>query len=206
MKPKAGKAKSKRRTLKDKYKIERKVREHHRKQRKEERLKGKGGLKKDPGIPNLHPFKEAILAKVTAAKERVEEDKQRRKDARKESHAARRQALMEGATSLEQLQADADARAGVYEAMEEQVAAAGGGGAAANGVNETSRRSFFKEFRKVRLPARRNYERDDKRPWPFPRRPAAHERCAAAPSPSHATVHTANAAGGGRGRRDPGGA
>ena len=57
------KAGSKRVSLKDKYKIERKVREHHAKQRRETRRAGGSGkkMKKDPGIPNLWPWKEDML-------------------------------------------------------------------------------------------------------------------------------------------------
>jgi hypothetical protein len=57
------KAGSKRVSLKDKYKIERKVREHHAKQRRATRRAGGSGkkMKKDPGIPNLWPWKEDML-------------------------------------------------------------------------------------------------------------------------------------------------
>ena len=57
------KAASKRVSLKDKYKIERKVREHHAKQRRATRRAGGSGkkMKKDPGIPNLWPWKEEML-------------------------------------------------------------------------------------------------------------------------------------------------
>ena len=46
------------------YKIQRKIREHNRKMRKIERAQGTSKLKKDPGIPNLHPFKDRLLAQV----------------------------------------------------------------------------------------------------------------------------------------------
>ena len=58
------KGKSKRLSLKQKYKVERKVKEHNRKKRKEEKHDKKGlpggktkQWRKDPGIPNSWPFK-----------------------------------------------------------------------------------------------------------------------------------------------------
>ena len=58
---------SKRINLKTKYKIEKKVLEHHRKQRKlakKGNLSQKKRLSKDPGIPNIHPYKEQLLKQV----------------------------------------------------------------------------------------------------------------------------------------------
>ena len=67
------KSKSKRQTLKQKYKVLKKVKEHHRKKRKADR---KAGIKpkdaKDPGIPNAWPFKEELIAGLTAQKERAD--------------------------------------------------------------------------------------------------------------------------------------
>ena len=54
--------KSKRQTLHNKHKVERKVREHHRKERRD--LKRNPQLhrkKKDPGIPNSWPFKQQMI-------------------------------------------------------------------------------------------------------------------------------------------------
>lgn len=48
-------------TCKLKYKIASKVKEHNRKTKRNERKKGPQKPKKDLGIPNLAPFKEAIL-------------------------------------------------------------------------------------------------------------------------------------------------
>ena len=74
---------SKRVTLHQKYKIQKKVREHHRKLRKAEKVKAKKqGLKvselrrKDPGVPNQWPFKEQILREVEEYKERVAKEKE----------------------------------------------------------------------------------------------------------------------------------
>ena len=53
--------KSKRQPLKDKHKIEKKIREHHRKQRRDAKRNPHKYKKKDPGIPNSWPFKEQLL-------------------------------------------------------------------------------------------------------------------------------------------------
>jgi nuclear GTP-binding protein len=81
---------SKRVTLHQKYKIQKKVREHHRKLRKAEKVKAKKqGLKvselrrKDPGVPNLWPFKEQILREVEEYKEQVAKDKAQQLQERK---------------------------------------------------------------------------------------------------------------------------
>ena len=37
------------------------------------------GLKKDPGIPNLYPFKEQLLKQMEERKEKAEEEKAERK-------------------------------------------------------------------------------------------------------------------------------
>ena len=64
--PKIRKKSSKRVTLRKKYSVTGKVREHHRKIKKVARTLAKTGLtprrtKKSPGIPNLFPEKEAMI-------------------------------------------------------------------------------------------------------------------------------------------------
>uniref|UniRef100_A0A7S0CUJ8 CP-type G domain-containing protein n=1 Tax=Amorphochlora amoebiformis TaxID=1561963 RepID=A0A7S0CUJ8_9EUKA len=79
------KAKSKRGTFKDKYKVQRKVKEHKRKMRKAARANGDmPRTRKDPGIPNLWPYKEKLLSRMSDAKERVRELEQKQREARKE--------------------------------------------------------------------------------------------------------------------------
>mmetsp|Transcript_18254 Transcript_18254/g.21093 ORF Transcript_18254/g.21093 Transcript_18254/m.21093 type:complete len:438 (+) Transcript_18254:112-1425(+) len=70
------KRQSKRVTLKDKYKIERKVRQHKAKERRAARKAHRDGTalrkakRKDPGLPNLLPYKEKFLASLKEQKER----------------------------------------------------------------------------------------------------------------------------------------
>lgn len=119
------KKQSKRMPARKKYKIQRKVREHNRKMRKEAKARSKSELtsstcgrvhitvshaelKKDPGIPNLFPFKEQLLQQMQARKERVEGERERQKLQRQREHAKKRR-------SLQGLKNDADKRQKEYE-------------------------------------------------------------------------------------------
>ncbi|EKU23133.1 nuclear GTP-binding protein, partial [Nannochloropsis gaditana CCMP526] len=87
------KGKSKRVTFKQKYKIERRVKEHKRKTKKETRRRAKLGLpplgigqrKKEVSIPNAWPFKEQLLEELATAKRNKEAE-----DAKKKEEAALR--------------------------------------------------------------------------------------------------------------------
>mmetsp|Transcript_19812 Transcript_19812/g.59163 ORF Transcript_19812/g.59163 Transcript_19812/m.59163 type:complete len:505 (+) Transcript_19812:297-1811(+) len=150
MKPKNGKAKSKRTGLGVKYMVERKVKESRRKQRKIDKInKLNGKKKKDPGIPNLFPFKEALIRKEEErrAREETRKEKQRRfAAAERKGRKAR-----EAARSLAELQADAASRGDAFEDEEEAAAAAADDqyGAGPAGLPESSRKAFYKEFCKV---------------------------------------------------------
>ena len=88
--------KSKRTPLKLKHKIERKVREHHRKERKEAKRNPQlHRPKRDPGIPNSWPFKQQLLAEQEARREREVEEKLVARAARKAELAAQRKAEAE---------------------------------------------------------------------------------------------------------------
>ena len=50
-------------------------------------------LKKDPGIPNLFPFKEQLLQQMQARKERAEGEKERQRLQRQREHAKKRRSL-----------------------------------------------------------------------------------------------------------------
>lgn len=148
------KSKSKRMTLKQKYKVIRKVKEHHRKKRKEENKAKRLGIKKkepkDPGIPAAWPFKEELIAQLRAQKERA--------DAKQAAITAQRRA--EKAAAAATMQHDgAEGQAGGLEAMQRAAAkrgrdyeksaarAAPAPGSAA--FQDYSRRAFYKEFVKV---------------------------------------------------------
>ena len=80
-------SKSKRVPLKQKHKVIRKVKEHHKKKAKEPKKLGlnrKPRAEKDPGIPNDWPFKEQKLKALEARRARALEEIELKKVARKE--------------------------------------------------------------------------------------------------------------------------
>ena len=79
-------SKSKRVPLKKKYKVIRKVKEHHKKKAKEAKKLGfqRKKVEKDPGIPNDWPFKEQELKALEARRARVIDEIEQKKAARKE--------------------------------------------------------------------------------------------------------------------------
>ncbi|XP_004464493.1 guanine nucleotide-binding protein-like 3 [Dasypus novemcinctus] len=88
--PKLKKA-SKRMTCHKRYKIQKKVREHHRKLRKEAKKRGRKKPRKDPGVPSSAPFKEAVLREAELRKQQLEELKQQQKlDRQKELEKKRK--------------------------------------------------------------------------------------------------------------------
>ena len=83
--------KSKRQPLKDKHKIEKKIREHHRKQRRDAKRNPHKYKKKDPGIPNSWPFKEQLLREQQARREAEREAQATAREARKAERRAERE-------------------------------------------------------------------------------------------------------------------
>lgn len=74
-------------TLKQKHKVLRKVKEHHKKKAKDAKKLGlnrKPKVEKDPGIPNDWPFKEQELKALEARRARALEEIEQKKIARKE--------------------------------------------------------------------------------------------------------------------------
>lgn len=117
------------------YKIEKKVKEHHRKLRKLEKLKGTSKLKKDMGVPNLHPFKEQLLEKAAAAKVRREEQERRQKQSRRE--------LMDTNRGLHDMVQDAQARGDAFKPESVETLAASAP------AMELSRKQYYQEVKKV---------------------------------------------------------
>lgn len=136
MPKKSKKSKSKRQTLRQKYKVIRKVKEHHRKKRKEAKKLGiKKKEPKDPGIPNSWPFKEELIEQLTAQRQRQLARQQALKDAR------RVQAMdTDAKAELGHLQAAASDRAQKFE--QEKVPLAN----KELSFIDSSRKAFFKDF------------------------------------------------------------
>lgn len=80
-----GKPQSKRVPVRLRHKIEKASTAKQRKQRKEAKKnpQWRSRLKKDPGIPNLFPYKAKVLAEIEESKRKKEEELQRRKDVAK---------------------------------------------------------------------------------------------------------------------------
>lgn len=96
--PKLRKA-SKRVSCAKRYKIQKKVREHNRKLRKENKKKGVSKrVKKDIGVPSSAPFKEEVLREAEQRRLQIEEEKERRKQAKKEERAQKRKKDKEAAS------------------------------------------------------------------------------------------------------------
>ena len=84
---KSRKSKSKRSTLRHKYKVIKKVKEHFKKKVKEDKQRKKAGLKpkrtKDPGLPAQWPFKEELLKDLEWQKQRILAQEKAKKEERK---------------------------------------------------------------------------------------------------------------------------
>ncbi|KAI9232652.1 MAG: guanine nucleotide-binding protein-like 3, N-terminal domain-containing protein, partial [Podila humilis] len=72
---------SKRIPANHRYKIEKRVKDHHRKLRKDAKSNPNAHHKnkKDPGIPNNYPFKEQLLQQIADQKLKAAEEKERQK-------------------------------------------------------------------------------------------------------------------------------
>ncbi|TLD34628.1 putative nucleolar gtp-binding protein 2 [Venturia nashicola] len=103
--PKVGKPTSKRQPVRLRHKIEKASAAKQRKERRKAKADPtwRTRLKKDPGIPNLFPFKEKILQEIEQKKQAKEEDAQRR---REEAKARRNGIVGEAAAEVEEEDAD----------------------------------------------------------------------------------------------------
>ncbi|KAF7659761.1 hypothetical protein LDENG_00293220 [Lucifuga dentata] len=97
--PKLKKA-SKRLSCSKRFKIQKKVREHNRKLRKEAKKKGVSKrVKKDPGVPSSAPFKEEVLREAELRRLQIEEEKEKKRQAKKEERVQKRKKERETAST-----------------------------------------------------------------------------------------------------------
>ncbi|NWZ79397.1 GNL3 protein, partial [Poecile atricapillus] len=128
---------SKRLSCHKRYKIQKKIREHHRKVRKEAKKRGHRKPKKDPGIPGAAPFKEQLLREAEQRKQRLEELKQKQKLNRQKEHEKRRK-----------LEAKKDADT-IKEKTEGKESSGKSKGNTTKLLNKNSKNSFCRELMKV---------------------------------------------------------
>ncbi|XP_055813040.1 guanine nucleotide-binding protein-like NSN1 [Solanum dulcamara] len=143
---KSKKSKSKRVSLKQKHKIIRKVKEHHKKKAKEAKKLGlnkKPKVEKDPGIPNDWPFKEQELKALEARRARALDELEQKKAARKERAKKRKLGLLEDddVSKLEDLTSTKEKEVGGGRVND--------GSASFVKQRDNSERAFYKELVKV---------------------------------------------------------
>ncbi|KAL4227166.1 Guanine nucleotide-binding protein-like 3 [Mactra antiquata] len=136
--------KSKRQTTRLRAKIEKKVREHKRKLKKDQKKNPNAYKKrKDPGVPNSLPFKEIVLKEAEDRKRQIEDERQKQKERRKKE----RQKLVEKRRSLDGMVKDAEKRANEFD--KKQPNQKDSVLTVKNKSVESSLKTFYKEFRKV---------------------------------------------------------
>lgn len=139
---------SKRQSTKLRVKVEKKVKEHARKLKKEKK-KNPGKFvrtKKDPGVPNNCPFKDQVLAEAQEAIEKRNQDKERRRIELKEMRKTGKitKQMANRGLSLEALAAGAARRGKAFDGGQGVVAAA-----EREGCTDRSAKAYYREFRKV---------------------------------------------------------
>ncbi|XP_013136247.1 PREDICTED: guanine nucleotide-binding protein-like 3 homolog [Papilio polytes] len=138
---------SKRQPARLRYKIEKKVRDHNRKLKKEAKKNPKSKKNKPIQIPNECPFKEDILKEVEAVKKHKEEERQKRKELAKLEKQKKMEEKKKNPVAMNTLVANAQARGKVHDAFK---------GDANDGVEfgkdrqqENSLKTYYREFKKV---------------------------------------------------------
>jgi nuclear GTP-binding protein len=149
---------SKRVTLKDKYKMQRRVAETGRKRKKQANRDARNGVarpnqqKRDPGIPNSWPFKQDLLKDIAQARERRQEGQQQTKEKRKSELKALREHQAQGGTArtvqdlMERATQDQEAFAAKTSGIPAEDTGKSDGTVAAG---QPSRRAYLRELKKV---------------------------------------------------------
>lgn len=141
-------AKSKRVSTKLRCKVEKKVKEHHRKLKRDKKRNPNNFhmSKKDPGVPGDCPFKDQVLAEAKAAVEMREAAQEKRRIQLKELRKQSKQNKlnqMRGQT-LESLVSGAERKAAMFDSSRSIKSSV-----VERGLTDGSAKAFYKEFRKV---------------------------------------------------------
>ncbi|TMS35210.1 hypothetical protein L596_002659 [Steinernema carpocapsae] len=135
---------SKRMTCRKRFKIEKKVREHNRKLKKDAKNKKQWtSANKTITVPNKCPFKEQVLLQAERAREEEEERKRAQKEQAKERRAEKRKSEV---ANLEDLQAKVSRETKQFEKKQ---AATESGIARADQLNDKSVKAYASEVRKL---------------------------------------------------------
>jgi nuclear GTP-binding protein len=154
------KGKSKRISLKDKYRIKKCVAETNRKRTKQAKRDVKNGVvkikqeKRDPGIPNSWPFKQDLLKDIQKSRERQSHLLQEKKEKRKEDLVMLKEHQQSGgsARTVQELMDQANLSQQAYQAKQQfgepaaQVDSKSNNDVAAG---QQSRRAYLRELKKV---------------------------------------------------------
>lgn len=130
---------SKRIQARQRYKVEKKVREHNRKLRKEAKANPKK-TSKPVSIPNICPFKEDILKEIAELKRQNDEEKQKRRDEAREEKKSKLSGGLNGlVSSAENKQAKYELTS--FENKDKLISC--------ERKEEHSLKAYYKEFKKV---------------------------------------------------------
>lgn len=133
---------SKRQPARQRYKIQKKIRDHNRKVRKEAKKNPKKQKKAVIQVPNICPFKEDILKEVEAMKKQKEEERQRQREQAKLDRQKRKEDAK--SAGLESLVANAEMRGKIHENFTPVTSEK-----TQESNQENSLKAYYKEFKKV---------------------------------------------------------
>ncbi|CAH0728982.1 unnamed protein product, partial [Brenthis ino] len=141
---------SKRQPARLRYKIEKKVREHNRKIKKEAKKNPKSKKTKPIQIPNVCPFKEDILKEVEAVKKHKEEERQKKREqAKLDKQKKLEEKADKPSVSMDTLVKNAQARGKVHEAFKDNESQSDEIKFGKDRQQENSLKAYYKEFKKV---------------------------------------------------------
>lgn len=140
---------SKRQPARLRYKIEKKVKEHNRKQKKIAKKKPKSKKPKPVQIPNVCPFKEDILKEVEAVKKHKEEERQKRREQAKLEKQKKMEEKKNNNIGMDTLVANAEARGKVHDAFKGNDDESADVEFGKDRTQENSLKTYYREFKKV---------------------------------------------------------
>ncbi|XP_076040959.1 nucleostemin 1 isoform X2 [Oratosquilla oratoria] len=129
------------------YKIERKVREHNRKLRKDQKKHPDKFKRKDPGVPNSLPFKDKVLEEAAEAKRLQEEAREKRREEAKLRRQEQKDQILNKKRNIgdiTQYIQDAETRGAEFEKRQQELQKG-----SAEGLSDRSAKTYYKEFKKV---------------------------------------------------------